>query len=80
MLFEANSLVPIWMYILLVILPLICFLDFIQKMGEKKALRDDFKNTLNRIELQVNLLKVIEERISHRYLETIEIPRIKREK
>jgi hypothetical protein len=56
------------------------FFGFHSKNGRKKALRDDFKNTLNRIELQVNLLKVIEERISHRYLETIEIPRIKREK
>lgn len=79
---EAKSLVPIWTYILLVILPLVgaFFGAYSKKMGENKALRDDFKNALNRIELQVNSVKVIEERISHSYLETREISRIKREK
>ncbi len=79
---EANSFLPVWSYVVLIILPLIgaFFGSYSKKMGENKALNDDFKNALHRIEQKVNSVKAIEEQISHSFLETREILRIKREK
>ncbi|MCK4623061.1 MAG: hypothetical protein KAT62_12695 [Desulfuromonadales bacterium] len=79
---EAKSLVPIWAYILLAILylPLVYLVTFSRKTAEIKATNNSFKETLDRIEIQVNSVKAIEERISHTYLEVREISRIKREK
>jgi hypothetical protein len=68
---EAKSFLPIWTYILLVILPLLgAYVGaYVKKKAEGK-----------RIEKQVDSVKVIEEKISHVYLEEREISRIKREK
>ena len=79
---EANSLLPIWTYALLVLLPLfgVYLGAYVKKKAEGRVLDEDFKNTLDRIERQVNSVKVIEEKISHAYLEDREISRIKREK
>lgn len=79
---DANSLIPIWTYPLLVVLPLFgAYLDtYVKKKAEGQVLNEDFKKTLDRIETQVNSVKAIEERISHTYLEEREISRIKREK
>jgi hypothetical protein len=79
---DANSLVPVWTYALLIILPLIgAYLGFyVKKKAEGRVLNEDFSKTLDRIETQVNSVKVIEERISHTYLEERGISRIKREK
>lgn len=79
---EANSLLPIWTYILLVVLPLLgAYLGaYVKKKAEGKVIDEDFKKTLDRIEKQVNSVKAIEEQISHTYLEEREISRIKREK
>jgi hypothetical protein len=79
---EAKSFLPIWTYILLVILPLLgAYVGaYVKKKAEGKVLDEDFKKTLKRIEKQVDSVKVIEEKISHVYLEEREISRIKREK
>jgi len=79
---EAQSFLPIWTYILLVILPLLgAYVGaYVKKKAEGKVLDEDFKKTLERIEKQVNSVKAIEEKISHIYLEEREISRIKREK
>ncbi len=79
---EANSLLPIWTYVLLIVLPLFgAYLGaYVKKKAEGKVLDEDFKKTLDRIEKQVNSVKAIEEQISHVYLEEREICRIKREK
>ena len=44
------------------------------------ALSEDFKKALDRLEKQTNSIKVIEENISHTYLEEREISKMKREK
>jgi hypothetical protein len=79
---EAKSFLPIWTYILLVILPLLgAYVGaYVKKKAEGKVLDEDFKKTVKRIEKQVDSVKVIEEKISHVYLEEREISRIKREK
>lgn len=79
---EAKSLLPNWHYVLMAILPFVgAFVgSFLKKRGESLAESRDFKNTLKRIETKVNSVKSIEEKISHNYLETREIHRIKREK
>lgn len=79
---EAKSLLPIWTYVLLILLPLLgAYLGaYVKKKAEGRVLDEDFKKTLDRIETQVNSVKAIEERISHTYLEEREISRIKREK
>ena len=79
---EANSLLPIWSYVLLVLLPLFgAYIGaYVKKKAEGRVLTEDFKKTLDRIEIQVNSVKAIEEKISHSYLEEREISRIKREK
>ena len=79
---EAKNFLPIWTYILLVVLPLLgAYLGaYVKKKAEGKVLDEDFKKTLDRIETQVNSVKAIEEQISHVYLEEREISRIKREK
>lgn len=79
---EAKSFLPIWVYLLLIVLPLLgAYLGaYVKKKAEGKVLDEDFKKTLDRIEKQVNTVKAIEEQISHVYLEEREIARIKREK
>jgi hypothetical protein len=79
---EGKNFLPIWTYILLVVLPLLgAYLGaYVKKKAEGKVLDEDFKKTLDRIEKQVNSVKAIEEKISHVYLEEREISRIKREK
>jgi hypothetical protein len=79
---DAKSLLPIWTYILLIVLPLFgAYLgSYVKKKAEGRVLDEDFKRTLDRIEKQVNSVKAIEEQISHVYLEEREISRIKREK
>jgi len=79
---ESKSLLPIWTYLLLIVLPLLgAYLGaYVKKKAEGKVLDEDFKKTLDRIEKQVNSVKAIEEQISHVYLEEREISRIKREK
>lgn len=79
---EAKSLLSNWHYVLMAILPFLgAFLgSFLKKKGENFAESRDFKNTLKRIETKVNSVKLIEEKISHDYLETREIYRIKRDK
>ncbi|RYG03631.1 MAG: hypothetical protein EOO07_31730 [Chitinophagaceae bacterium] len=79
---EAKSFLPIWTYVLLIVLPLFgAYLGaYVKKKAEGKVLDEDFKKTLDRIEKQVNSVKAIEEQISHVYLEEREICRIKREK
>lgn len=79
---EAKSLLSIWTYVLLILLPLLgAYLGaYVKKKAEGRVLDEDFKKTLDRIETQVNSVKAIEERISHTYLEEREISRIKREK
>lgn len=79
---ESKSLIPIWTYVLLIVLPLLGgYLGaYVIKKAEGKVLDEDFKKTLDRIEKQVNSVRGIEEQISHNYLEEREISRIKREK
>lgn len=79
---EAKSILPNWHYVLMAILPFIgAFVgSFLKKRGENFAESRDFKDTLKRIETKVNSVKSIEEKISHNYLETREIHRVKREK
>ncbi len=47
---------------------------------QRMALSEDFKKALDRLEKQTNSIKVIEENISHTYLEEREISKMKREK
>ncbi|WP_394210368.1 hypothetical protein [Enterovibrio calviensis] len=79
---EAKSFLSNWHYILMALLPFIGAFagSFLKKRGESLAERRGFKSTLKRIETKVNSVKLIEEKISHDYLETREIHRIKREK
>lgn len=79
---ESQSMIPLWTYVLMVILPLLGagIGAYVKKKGENLAENEDFKQALSRIERQVDSVKKIEEKISHEYLEEREISRMKREK
>ena len=54
--------------------------SYLSTRAQNSAIRADFKKALANLEEQTNVVKRIEEDISHNYLETREITRIKREK
>ncbi len=54
--------------------------SYLSARAQNSAIRADFKKALANLEEQTNVVRRIEEDISHNYLETREITRIKREK
>jgi hypothetical protein len=54
--------------------------SYLSTRAQNSAIRADFKKALDNLEEQTNVVKRIEEDISHNYLETREITRIKRDK
>lgn len=54
--------------------------SYLSTRAQNSAIRADFKKALANLEEQTNVVKRIEEDISHSYLEAREITRIKREK
>lgn len=79
---DKKDFIPIWSYIAFFIISLLAssIAPYLKKKTENVAENEDFKDTLKRIEEQVNSVKAIEEQISHVYLEEREIIRLKREK
>ena len=54
--------------------------SYLSNRAQNAAIRNDFKKALSNLEKQTDVVKRIEEEISHNYLEVREIARIKREK
>ena len=78
----ANQVIPLWVYLLLIVLPFIgAFIGaYAKRKGENLATKEDFEKVLSQVEQQVKAVKGIEEKIIHEYIEKREMLKIQREK